>query len=85
MIFDDELAAEYPEHAKLNRINEQSQVIGEFIEMSGYSLCVFDDESGHYVTVHKSVQRILAEYFDINLDALNREKDAMLASLRRMQ
>lgn len=37
----------------------------------------------HYVPLRKSIERILAEYFEIDLAKLDQEKRAMLAEIRR--
>lgn len=111
-------ASQYPEHDKLKAIAEQSQALGEFIEMSGYTLCTFREagdngepryiwpKSGQrasrddyvfgkavvnpahdlwsegYVPTMEGVQTILAEWFEIDQAAIEREKRAMLKALR---
>ena len=37
--------AEYPEHEKLMKVKDESQVIGEFLEGCGYTLCEFQPEA----------------------------------------
>ena len=73
---------EYPEHEKLKKISDQSQVIGEFLEhleKKGVVLCV---QSFRYVPIGKSKQIILAEYFGIDLDKLEVEKQEMIEGIR---
>lgn len=41
-----------------------------------------NDQSGHYVAEGKSIERILAEWFDIDYAKLEQEKRQMLADLR---
>lgn len=73
----------YPEHDKMYDVKELSQAIGEFLEMSGYDLC---EPTGRdyipYVPVNKSITEILAEWFEIDLDKLEKEKRQMLEQLR---
>jgi hypothetical protein len=88
----------YPEHEKLKKVSEKSQVIGEFIDWLGER----DDpiHLAHWVesgrsTVHGPehelvyarvpINRLLAEFFGIDLDCLEDEKRAMLDDLRRKQ
>jgi hypothetical protein len=108
----------YPEHEKLLAIAEQSQAVGEFLEMGGYTLCTYreagdngeprfvwpdgspatrqdyifgeatmnparDEWSEGYVPTMKNVQAILAEWFEIDLDAIEHEKHSMLEAIRR--
>lgn len=68
---------EYPEHAKMAAVQDQSQAIGEFLENSKYGLVDDDDNP-----VHESIIVILAEYFDIDLDKIESEKRTMLARTR---
>jgi len=62
-----------------------------------YTICQYVDTIGEvdeegysrqfpvkgYVTIMERTERLLAEYFDINLDVLELEKRAMLDELRR--
>lgn len=74
--------SDYPEHDKLTEVSEISQAIGEFIDFGPYTLCTADRETGRYWPVLKSIDRILAEHFGIDLKAIDREKREMLESLR---
>ena len=79
--------SEYPEHDKLKAVMEQSQAIGEFIENNGkYVLAESVAVEGYrhlqLIPVHRPINDILAEYFDIDLSALESEKRAMLEKLR---
>jgi hypothetical protein len=40
------------------------------------------DQHGRFYPVSKSVQALLADYFEIDLDAIEREKRAMLEAIR---
>jgi hypothetical protein len=85
--------SDYPEHDKLRAVVDQSQAIGEFLEeflpSKGIQLCSrmpVDDDSDelslHFYPIHESTRRLLAEFFGIDDDALEREKRTMLAVLR---
>ncbi len=84
---DREAVSEYPEHDKLRLISTESQIIGSFLEFSGYTLAEWQKVRGfrdeQLLPVHKSIEKILAEYFDIDLQRLDDEKRAMLAALRQ--
>lgn len=73
----------YPEAAKMLEVKDQSQVIGLFIETSGYVLCKLPSpNSEHYIPTHKSIEQILADYFAIDLDKVEKERQQMLATIR---
>jgi hypothetical protein len=88
---------EYPEHDRLAAIQHESQAIGEFLEMGGYTLCELrtfteplDDEPNgrtyetrpQFAPVTKSIQQILADWFQIDLNKIEAEKRAMLDAIR---
>lgn len=77
-----EMNKKYPEHAKLRKIHDKSQVIGEFLDFSGYDLCEFDPSTGDLEPVSGRIEEILAKYFEIDLDAPEQEKQTMLEELR---
>lgn len=76
-------ADEYPEHAKLLAVVDESQAIGEFIDNGGYILAKVDG-FGHLYTDGKSITDVLAEYFGIEQSKLEQEKRAMLARIREV-
>jgi hypothetical protein len=76
--------SEYPEHDKLAAVRDQSQAIGQFLDLGPYRLCEFDEYSGEFLAVGRSIPEVLADWFDIDLDRLEREKRAMLARLRSL-
>lgn len=75
----------YPEHEKLKAIKDTSQAIGEFLDLGPWTLCRWIPENsethGSYEPVH-DIQGVLAEWFGIDRQALDREKQEMLESLR---
>jgi len=72
--------SEYPEHDKLHAVVDKSQAIGEFLEWAserhGFRLCYL--EGNRYWSVGTPVQRLLAEFFEIDENKLEEEKRAML-------
>jgi hypothetical protein len=76
----------YPEHDKLAAVADQSQAIGEFLDLGRWTLCElreWEDARPSFEPV--DIQGALAEWFEIDRDALEREKRAMLAELRGAQ
>ena len=78
----------YPEHEKLASVSERSNEIGNFMDwlMEEKSIWLavrrgYDLEP--VVTGVAEVQNLLAEYFGIDQDAINREKEAMMEVLRK--
>lgn len=84
--------AKYPEHEKLQDVKEKSQFLGEFLEWlrgDNYELCDVvrqENSSGQeyvtYVPNRRSIERLLAEFLDINLEKMEEEKRAMLEEIR---
>jgi hypothetical protein len=82
---------DYPEHDKLSAVKDKSQAIGEFLEWLDYeknyricSLCENDDpwRSEEYVPIFTTNEKLLAEFFCIDLNKLEQEKRKMLDELR---
>lgn len=79
-----------PETMRMVAASSESQKIGEFLEWltmaAGYVLGQFD-ESGRpdhrLYPVHVPIERLLARYYGIDLDRVERERGRMLAYLRR--
>lgn len=80
---------DYPEHTKLSAIKDKSQAIGQFLEWlpeQGITLCGFVGEDktshAHYYPYQKTIQQLLSEYFEIDLEVLEKEKQQMLEKIR---
>lgn len=77
----------YPEHAKLHKVKERSQAIGEFLEFGPWTLCEWREGvggwEGSYQPVRGGIQAALATYFGIDQEKLDQEKRGMLDQLRR--
>lgn len=80
----------YPEHEKLKKVQTESQTIGEFIdwlrsdkelELGKWQTSSHDD-GDTFQPVHVSTEKLLAEFFEIDLEKLEAEKRAMLEALR---
>lgn len=75
---------------KLSKVAPDSQKIGEFLDWlqderePRLTLCRFVEEEGSdgYFPDHGSIQNLLAEYFKIDMDQVERERAAILDGLR---
>ena len=82
-----------PQLNKLAAVSKSSQVIGEFLDTSPYILCetvpcekyhsrlaaaACCSQDSHIVPTSKSIQQILAEYFGIDLQEVERERREIL-------
>jgi uncharacterized protein with HEPN domain len=76
--------AEYPEHEKLKAAKAESQVIGEFLENmpGGLKLCRYHAQWAKWEPTSTPINNILAEYFDIDLKKIEKERQVMLKELR---
>lgn len=68
-----QFAKMYPEHAKLDKVREQSQWLGGFLEWGN---------SKGKVKTKDSIMNLLSQYFEIDLKKLEEEKMQMLESIR---
>jgi len=75
--------SDYPEHEKLEKIADKSQFLGEFLEwlQGKYTIAEYVDDT--LWPVRKSIQQLLAAYFEIDLNALEREKEDILEAHRQ--
>jgi len=82
-----------PEHDKVDALEGANNTVGAFLEWlnSRYTLCVwgeeFDEETGDYdggtlYPAYPKTEDLIAEFYDINLDAYYKEKDAILNAVR---
>lgn len=74
-----------PECEKLLKVSHISQSIGEFIEWllneRGYVLAEWN-ENDELFPVHPDIEKLLAEYFQIDLNKIENERRAILRALR---
>ena len=69
---------------KMRLIQEKSQAIGEFLEWlqgNEHVLAKWKDDD-QLVPVRKSIEQLLADYFDIDLKKVEEEKQAILEEIR---
>ena len=74
---------DYPEHDKLHAIKDKSQLIGEFLEWLQGKYTIAEYEGDLLWPVHVSIETLLADYFNIDLNALEREKEDILEAHRQ--
>lgn len=66
----------YPEHAKLHAVKDKSQACGEFLRW------LVEEKREFEQTGFTGLQDLLAEFFEIDQNRLEREKQQMLEELR---
>ena len=73
---------------KLHAVKAQSQPIGEFLEWlqaeKDIVLCRYT-ETDFCLPVRQGIESLLAEFFEIDLEQAEREKQLLLANLRDME
>ena len=82
----------YPEHKKLMAIADKSRAIGQFIywleEEKDLYLMRQPDEDQEFLLSHvyrtESITDLLAEYFEIDQQKIEAEKQAMFEAMRSM-
>ncbi len=61
----------YPKTPELDRmklVRDDSQTIGNFIEwLSENNMCIAKEDSNKLYAIHTSIEKLLAEYYDIDL------------------
>lgn len=84
------MKSEYPECEKMAAVKDQSQKIGEFIEWlrseKDWEICEWWGKLNHggsYSPARFSTENLLAEFFNIDLDKVEKERRQMLDELRR--
>lgn len=84
-----EIDGRWPEHEKMAAITDDSQTIGLFLDTCGYTLCEWIGETDEgegvegFYPVRGGINAILATYFQIDMNEIEREKRAMLDQLRK--
>jgi hypothetical protein len=79
--------SDYPEHEKFKKIQDETQVVGEFLDWAA------DEEGVHLMSTNDGGSRpyrvdwmpLLARWAGIDLEKLEDEKRAMLDELRKGQ
>jgi hypothetical protein len=78
-------AAESPELSKMEAVADESQSIGNFIDWlgeNGMVICASDDglRGTRFFPTMESTEALLARYFEIDLNKVEKERRAMLAA-----
>lgn len=85
-----EKSKKYPEHEKLQCIKDKSEICGSFLDWlqnernPRIQLCEFN-ENGEEFPCYKRIDQLLAEYFEIDLQKLEKEKLQMIEELKGKQ
>lgn len=81
-----------PECEKLSKVSEQSNKIGDFLDwlrQHSIVLCTYDDDSEQYfdagMMTDSGINRLLAQYFGVDLNKVEEERRALLEWLREVQ
>jgi hypothetical protein len=77
---------QYPEHEKLAKVQDRSQAVGEFLEWltSEQHYVIAEYEGDTLWPVQRALNSWLAQFFQIDPVALEREKRAMLDHQRAL-
>lgn len=81
-------APETPECDRMLDVHDLSQTIGAFLDWLpevNLRVCTYDEKTGEFYPPGTSINRLLAQYFDIDLDKVEREKRAILEWVRAKQ
>lgn len=79
------MGVETPECDKLVRVAPLSQEIGHFLDWlqeQGIQLCDWSDEDEQYVHHYEPFALLLARYFDVDMNKVDRERQQILDALR---
>lgn len=78
---------ELPEHNKVKEVQPYSQKIHEFFDWlqseKGMFLSTFNEEEEVNNTVYTPVTMLVAEFFEIDLNKLEKEKEQILELIRK--
>lgn len=84
-----EFDKKYPEHAKLDKVKEKTEFLGEFMEWAGSQGMQFhkyiDTEERNrpiLAPVNESISKLLADFTGVNLVKLEEEKQRMLKAFQ---
>ncbi len=79
----------YPECEKMQGVKDKSQAIGEFLEWLNYEKHIIlatagdEENSGDLSMIHYSSEELLAEFFEIDLKKVEKEKQQILKEIRQ--
>lgn len=84
-----------PEHDKIKALDGHNQTVGEFLDWllddKGYSLCTLIpegdnryDDPEHWQPINQHTEKLLYEFFGIDSDKIEQEKQHMLEECRKL-
>jgi hypothetical protein len=79
----------YPECERMQIVAPESRAIGEFIDWLNYEKHIIlatrsdEEDTGDIQMVHYSMEKLLAEYYDIDLNKVEKERQQMLEEIRQ--
>jgi ribosomal protein S27AE len=76
---------ECPECEKLSNVADESNRIGNFLDWlseKDIRLCSYEEDAEMYFPMSSGVENLLAEYFEIDLNKVEKERMALLEWLR---
>ncbi len=79
-------ATQFPQLARMQAVQEQSQAIGEFIDwlgQNGMAICTSEDglRGDRFYPVMAPIEELLARHFGVDLQAAEKERRATLAAI----
>ena len=79
----------YPQHAALKKVQHNSQTVGTFLAWmlkTGIRFCepAGGGNTGFYVRISSGISDLLAQYYGIDLDKLQEEKDAIIQEMQEI-
>lgn len=76
----------YPECEKLLKVKAQQEIIHDFIEWcgsNGMEICKWGSGDYYAVSLDKSIEHLLADYFEIDLSKVEQERKMILDHLEK--
>lgn len=82
---------DYPECEKMHKVAKETAAIGEFLEWLSenkkLTLCEYiegyDDTYDRYIPYHYQIEELLAEFFKIDLNKVEKERRQILEDIRK--
>lgn len=76
----------YPEHKKLALIADQNRAVGDFLDWLLSKGVILASRDGERLWAYQySTTNLLAEFFEIDLDLIEREKREILTVISQME
>lgn len=74
-----------PEMDKIKAVQDQSQTIGEFLEWlseEGFTICELAEDRDLFLPHRRSIEERLGDYFEIDTEEAERERQRILDAIR---